>query len=118
MNSVEKATCVIDTSSRTRLNRVARSVRFSRTSRETWFVIMLLDTKNIVDDGAYVFTLSDQLAGVELGNHALQDLVHNGRKDAFIIVLAKLAVDCGKGLCAWSGKDTAGNVDHLKIWWA
>jgi len=35
VNSGEKATCVIETSSKTRLNRRARLVRFSRTSRET-----------------------------------------------------------------------------------
>jgi hypothetical protein len=35
VNSGEKATWVIDTSSKTRLNRSARLVRFSRTSRET-----------------------------------------------------------------------------------
>jgi len=35
VNSGENATWVIDTSSKTRLNRSARFVRFSRTSRET-----------------------------------------------------------------------------------
>ena len=35
VNSGEKATCVIETSSSTRLKRNARRVRFSRTSRDT-----------------------------------------------------------------------------------
>lgn len=39
VNSGEKATWVIDTSSRTRLNFRARSVKFSRTSRDTCVVV-------------------------------------------------------------------------------
>jgi len=36
VNSGENATCVMETSSRTRLNRNALLVKFSRTSRETY----------------------------------------------------------------------------------
>ena len=39
VNSGEKATCVIETSSSTMLKRSARRVRFSRTSLDTYIII-------------------------------------------------------------------------------
>jgi hypothetical protein len=47
-----------------------------------------------------VFSLSDQLASVELGNHALQDLIHDRREHTLVIVQTQFAVDGRKLLDA------------------
>jgi rRNA maturation protein Nop10 len=48
-----------------------------------------------------LFTLSDQLTGVELRHYALQDLVDNGGQNTLVIVGANLAVNLWKGSCVW-----------------
>jgi hypothetical protein len=40
---------------------------------------------------SYVFSLGDELAGIELRHDALQDLIYDGGQDSFIKVLAELA---------------------------
>ena len=100
VNSGEKATCVIETSSNTRLNRSARRVRFSRTSRDTYRTRSIVNkasrNQGRLKRGTNLLTLSDNLAGVKLRHHAFEDLVHNGRQDTFIIVGAQLAVNSRK----------------------
>lgn len=62
-----------------------------------------------------MFSLSDQLASIELCNDTFQNFVDNGRKDSFIIVLTKFTIDLGKVTLERAGKNTTSNVDHLKI---
>ena len=63
-----------------------------------------------------MFSLGDELAGVELRNNTFQHLVHHGRKYSLVIILAKLAENCGQCRSVGSGQDTASDVDHLKIY--
>lgn len=59
-------------------NRNALLVKFSRTSRDTYG-----DQPDLVSNvvgglfGTYHFTLRDQLARIELGDHTFQDLVYD-----------------------------------------
>lgn len=62
-----------------------------------------------------VLTLGDQLAGVELSDNALQDLVDNGGQHTLVKVLAKGTVNLWQSIDAGPGQDTAGDVDHLQI---
>ena len=62
-----------------------------------------------------MFSLGDELAGVELGDNTFEYLIDHGRKYPLVIVLAKLAENCGQCGSVGSGQDTAGDVDHLKI---
>ena len=41
----------------------------------------------------HLLALGDDLAGVELRDDAFEDLVHDGRQDALVVVGAELAVD-------------------------
>ena len=79
------------------LKRSARRVRFSRTSLDTcvspWRVRLGPRGVGNAERAAYLFTLSDDLAGVKLSDDALKHLVDNGRQDALIIIGAQLAVD-------------------------
>jgi hypothetical protein len=43
----------------------------------------------------YIFSLRDQLTGIELGNDALQNFIHNGWQDALVIVQSEFPVDGG-----------------------
>lgn len=62
-----------------------------------------------------MFSLGDELAGVELRNNTFEYLIHYGGKYPLVIILAKLAENCGQCRSVGSGQDTAGDVDHLKI---
>lgn len=69
----------------------------------------------ISHESAHVLTLGDQLRSIELGNHALQHLVNNGRQHTLIVIRPQSPVDLGKSVYSWPGKHTAGNVDHLQV---
>lgn len=62
-----------------------------------------------------VLSLGDQLAGVELGHHALQHLVDDGRQHPLVKVRTQSPVDLRKGVDPRSGQDTAGDVHHLQV---
>ncbi len=62
-----------------------------------------------------MFTLGDDLTGVELCNDALEDLVDDGREDTLVIVCTQLSVDGGQSRDVGAGEHTARNVDHLEI---
>lgn len=94
VNSGEKATCVIETSSSTILKRSARRVKFSLTSLDTYVSRLAPRGAGNAQRVAYLLTLSDDLTRVELGDYALEYLVDNGRQNAFIIIGAQLSVDC------------------------
>lgn len=53
-------------------------------------------SKVIPDHPCDVLSLGNQLTGVKLGDHALQDLVHDGRKDTLIEILSKSSIDLRK----------------------
>ncbi len=63
-----------------------------------------------------MFTLSDQLAGVELRYNTLQNFIDDRWEDTFIIVLAKFTENGWDVIYGRLRKDTAGNVDHLKVY--
>lgn len=67
------------------------------------------------DQTGDVLTLSDQLAGVELGYHALQDFVDDRGQNSLVEVSTECAVDLRQGVDAGSRQNTAGDVDHLQI---
>lgn len=117
MNSGEKATCVIETSSITRLKRKARLVKFSRTSLDTFFAPMIQPLapheRNV---STHHLSLRNKLAGVKLSNNTFEDLVDNGRQHAFVIIGSQFPIDVGKFRRAGPRQYTAGNVDHLQIW--
>ena len=43
----------------------------------------------------YILSLLDQLAGVKLGDNALQNFIHDGWQNALVIVLSEFPVDGG-----------------------
>lgn len=43
----------------------------------------------MVDGDGYLFTLSDELGGIELGYDGLQDFVPDGRKNTLVVVETK-----------------------------
>ena len=120
VNSGEKATCVIETSSSTILKRSARRVKFSRTNLDTcvspWRARLGPRGAGNAQRVAYLFTLSDDLTRVELCDDALEYLVDDGRQDAFIIISAQLSVDGGQCRNVGTREDTTRNVDHLQVW--
>lgn len=63
----------------------------------------------------YILSLCDQLAGVELGDHTLQDFVDNGWQNAFVIVQSEFSVDSRQLVDCGSGQNTTSDVDHLQI---
>lgn len=67
---------------------------------------------------SHILTLRDQLAGVELRDHALQHFVHNRREDPLVVVGAEGTVDLRERFDARTGEDTAGDVDHLQVFGA
>ena len=69
----------------------------------------------VPDETGDILTLRNQLAGVELRDNALEDFVHDGRKNPLVEVAAKGAVDLREGVDAGSGQNTAGDVDHLQV---
>ena len=95
---------MMETSSRTRLKRPARSVKFSRTRRETYFFLYKME-EFISKEGrtTNMFSLGDELAGVELRNHTFEHLIHHGGKYSLVIILAKLAENCGQCRSVGSG---------------
>lgn len=50
-----------------------------------------------------MFSLGDELAGVELRNHTFEHLIHHGGKYSLVIILAKLAENCGQCRSVGSG---------------
>ena len=92
VNSGEKATCVIETSSRTRLKRSARRVRFSRTSLDTCvgprrgLVRPRGGLASWAWDATHLLALGDDLAGVELSDNTLEDLVNDRRQYTLVVV--------------------------------
>jgi len=44
------------------------------------------------DPVANGFTLGDEFCSIELGDNGFEDFVANGRKDSFIVVLAKILI--------------------------
>src|SRR3954468_17013514 len=86
----------MDTSSRTKLNRLALLIRFSLTRRDTW--------NNKIRSMAHYspcappsiithhLSLRDQLTGVKLRHHGLEHFIHDGREHTLIVVSSKLSV--------------------------
>jgi hypothetical protein len=62
-----------------------------------------------------IFSLGDQLAGIELSDHALQDFVDYGGKHPLIVIGSEGAVDLWQGFDPGSRQNTAGDVDHLQV---
>jgi hypothetical protein len=69
----------------------------------------------VADESGDVLALGDELRGVELGDDALQDLVHDGRQHALVVVGAQGAVDLREGVDARPAQHSAGDVDHLQV---
>jgi len=65
---------------------------------------------------AYHFTLSDQLACVELCHNAFKDFVDDGRQYSLIVIESEFSEDYWEGINIWSGQNTACDIDHLEIW--
>lgn len=53
-----------------------------------------------------------------MGYDRLEDFVDDRGEDSLVVVLAQGAVNGGEGINAGTGKDTAGDVDHLEIFGA
>lgn len=69
--------------------------------------------KVISDQPRDHLSLRDQLARVELGYYGFEDFVHDGREDAFVVVLSEFSVDGWEGLNGGSGENSTADVDHL-----
>lgn len=61
-------------------------------------------------------TLGDELTGVELCHDGLQHFVHDRRKHTLVVIGAEGTVDNRESINAGTGEDTAGDIDHLKIY--
>lgn len=60
-------------------------------------------------------SLRNQLAGIELGDNAFENLVDDGRQNALIVVGAEGSIDLGQGVDLGPREDTAGDVNHLQV---
>jgi hypothetical protein len=58
--------------------------------------------KVFADQSRDHFSLCDELARIELGHHALEHLVDDGRKDPLVVVLAEGSVNLRQRLDFWS----------------
>jgi hypothetical protein len=67
------------------------------------------------DKPTNILTLRNQLTGIELRYHALEDFVHNGRQHTLVVVGAESAVDLGESVDGRAGENTASDVDHLQV---
>lgn len=67
------------------------------------------------DESRDHFALCDELARVELGDDALEDLVDDGRQHALVVVLAELAVYGRERLDRRPREHAAADVDHLQV---
>lgn len=63
----------------------------------------------------YLGSLGDQLRGIELGHHALEHLVDDGRKHTLVIVFPQLLVHDWQAGGTGPRKHTKTYVHHLKI---
>lgn len=54
------------------------------------------------NQSCYIFSLRNQLAGVELGDYTFKDLVDNGGKNTFVIVGTKGTVNLRKSINSWA----------------
>lgn len=54
---------------------------------------------------------------IELSNDTLQYLIDDARQHSLVVVLSELSVDVGQFGNRRSREDTAGDVDHLEIWY-
>lgn len=73
------------------------------------------DPQRVGGASRYLCSLGDELRGVELCHHALQDLVDDGRQDALVVVLSQVLVEEGKAGRQRPGQDSERDVDHLQI---
>lgn len=58
-----------------------------------------LNTLGEGEENSYHFTLRNELASIELSDHALQDLVDDGGQNSFIIIGSQFTIDLRKVLC-------------------
>lgn len=88
---------------------------FTDQTRNLFFYYKMEGSVSKEDRRTNMFSLGDELAGVELRNNTFEYLIHHGGKYPFVIILAKLAEYCGQCRSIGPGQDTTGDVDHLKI---
>ncbi|RUS19236.1 hypothetical protein BC937DRAFT_87792 [Endogone sp. FLAS-F59071] len=69
----------------------------------------------LAHEAGNTLTLRDELRGVELRNYGLEYLVHNRGENTLVVVLAQGPVDGREGVDVRLGKDTAGDINHLKV---
>ena len=69
----------------------------------------------VADQSAHVFSLRDELTGVELGHDAFEHLVDDARQHAVIIVGAQRAVDLRQGVHSRPREHTTGDIHHLQV---
>ena len=60
-------------------------------------------------------SVGEQLVGVVMGNHRLQDFVDDGWHDSLVIVGSEISVDGLESLCVWSVEDSESNLDLLEV---
>lgn len=51
-----------------------------------------------------------------MGDDGFENFVHDRREDSFVVVRTELTVDRRKVVFVGLAQDSAGDVDHLKIW--
>lgn len=62
-----------------------------------------------------VLSLRNKLAGVELRDNTLEDLIDDRRQNALIVIRAEGAIDLGKGVDPRPRQHTASDVHHLQV---
>jgi len=50
-----------------------------------------------------------------LSHYAFEHFIHDGGKDALVVVGTERAVDLGESIDAGAGEHTAGDIDHLQV---
>jgi hypothetical protein len=69
----------------------------------------------LADEAGDHLALGDELARVELGDDALEDLVDDRRQHALVVVLPELAVDGRERGDGRPREHPAADVDHLQV---
>lgn len=83
---------------------------------KTWYLYSHKKEYTRPSEMTYMFTLGDKLTSIELRNYTFQNLVHDGRQNSFIVILAQFAENRRETLDRRSREYTTCDIDHLQIW--